>query len=95
MNSRFQFSKLAKDWWIYLFLGDVVNEDAGVGAAVEGRADGLELFLAGGVPDLEDNLFVIEGDFVWEEVGADGDPVLVREFAFHVANDEGGFADAD
>lgn len=32
---------------------DVVDEHAAVGAAVEGYAEGLEAFLAGGVPELE------------------------------------------
>jgi hypothetical protein len=32
---------------------DVVDEDAAVGAAVEGHAKGLEAFLSGGVPELK------------------------------------------
>jgi hypothetical protein len=71
-----------------LLLSDIVDQNAGVGSAVECGANGLELLLAGGVPDLEDDLFVVVGDFVGKEVSADGDSVLIRELAFHVSHDE-------
>lgn len=51
---------------------DVVDEDAAVGAAVEGDAEGLEAFLTGGVPELKGDDAVVNGYFFGEEVGAYG-----------------------
>ena len=51
---------------------DVVDEDAAVGAPVEGDAEGLEAFLARGVPELKCYDAVVDGYFFGEEIGADG-----------------------
>lgn len=51
---------------------DVVDEDAAVGAPVEGYAEGLKAFLSCGVPELERDDAVVDGHFFRQEVGADG-----------------------
>jgi len=35
---------------------DIIDKDAAVGAAVECNTEGLEAFLAGGVPELEEEV---------------------------------------
>ena len=40
-------------------LGDVVDQDDAVGALVVGGGDGLEAFLAGGVPDVQLELLIV------------------------------------
>ena len=58
----------------------IIDEDAAVGAAVEGDPEGLEAFLACGVPELEGDDAVVDSDFFGEEVGADGGFVGGGEF---------------
>ena len=59
---------------------DVVDENAAVGASVEGDAERLESFLARSVPELEGDDAVVDGDFFGEEIGADGGFVGGGEF---------------
>lgn len=80
-----------------VFVGDVIAEEAGVGAAVVETRDGAEALLAGGVPDLEADRGVrgcVEnalGDEGRADGGGGGGGV---EGVADVALDEGGFADA-
>jgi len=83
-----------------LAVHDVVDEHAGVAAAVEGCSEGLEAFLSGGVPYGEgDGLDLVVwalGDFdlFGEVVRSDGCLVLSGEFVGVVSVHEGCFADA-
>lgn len=52
--------------------GDIVHEESTGGPAVVGSSDGAEGFLAGGIPNLEFDLFVINVDHASAEFDADG-----------------------
>lgn len=63
---------------------DVVDQHTAVCASVESQTEGLEPFLAGGVPDLHVDLSALESQFLVEEVCADGGLVLCRELVVDV-----------
>eukprot|EP00961_Rhodomonas_salina_P005155 69752-Rhodomonas_salina.2 len=60
-------------------VGDVVDDDDAVGAAVVGRGDELEAVLASGVPDLQLDFAVLDRQRPHLEVGADGRDERLRE----------------
>ncbi len=71
-----------------LLLRDVVDQDACIRASIESSADGLELLLAGSIPDLENDLLIVVCDFVGKEIGADRNSVLIRELSLHISHDQ-------
>ena len=62
---------------------DVVGEEDAVRAAVENAGDGLEAFLAGGVPDLDLDYLPVDSEVVAAELDANGDLVLRLELVVH------------
>ena len=77
-----------------MLVGDVVGEDAAVGATIEGEADRGVLLLAGRVPDLQSELLVANCHGLRLEVGADSGlrrtGVVIRELV-----NEGSLAHVD
>jgi hypothetical protein len=53
--------------------GDVIDEKGSDGTAVVGASDGPEIFLASCIPDLQFDVFVIDGDGLGAELNSDGD----------------------
>ena len=76
----------------YLFVGDVVDDDAAVGASVKRGSDGLEPLLAGGVPNLQGVVLAVVGDVRGQEIGPHGRSVLRGELSGHVSVHQGGLA---
>ena len=55
--------------------------------------DGSEPFLAGGIPNLEFDVLVVDGGCLEPEIYANGGKVMLLELVFGKANKDGGFAD--
>ncbi len=64
--------------------GDVVDEDAAIGAPVEGDAERLETLLAGRVPNLHRDQTIVDQNLLGEEIRADRRLVLIRKLPVHV-----------
>jgi len=58
---------------------NVIDEESASRAAVVRSCDGAEGFLARRVPDLEFDLFVVDGDHAGAELDADGEVVYRLE----------------
>ena len=76
-----------------VLVGYVVNEGAAVSAPVELVPEGLELFLAGGIPHLECHHFLVDEDFFLEKISADSRLGLLGHLSADVLVEEGGLAD--
>jgi len=74
-------------------LGQIEDQDAGIGATVEGGAKRLETLLSGGIPDLQRDGLSIDLDIFSQEIGTNGGLVTVIELLAHVLVHEGGLSD--
>mmetsp|Transcript_45379 Transcript_45379/g.52199 ORF Transcript_45379/g.52199 Transcript_45379/m.52199 type:complete len:234 (-) Transcript_45379:88-789(-) len=62
-----------------LAVGDVVNQDTAIGATVESNTQTLESFLAGSIPDLKSNHFVVNHDIFSQKIGSNSSFILLTE----------------
>ena len=72
---------------------DVVDDEGSDGAAVIGGGDGAEAFLAGGIPNLSFDFFVVDEHALSLELDADGGFGVGVELVACVAGEEVRFAD--
>ncbi|KAF2601324.1 hypothetical protein F2Q70_00024534 [Brassica cretica] len=68
--------------------GDVVDDEGSDGAAVVGGGDGAEAFLAGGIPNLSFDFFVVDEHALGLELDADGGFGVGVELVAGVAGEE-------
>jgi hypothetical protein len=76
-----------------LLIGNVKYESTAICASVESVAEGLELFLACGVPDLEINLLIVNHDLLLLEICTNSRLGHAR-LLIHVLLEQGGLAHA-
>ena len=74
--------------------GDVVDEEGPDGTPIVGAGDGSEIFLSGGIPDLQFDIFVFDGYGFGTKLDTDGDIVGGSGFVFDELEDDTGLADA-
>ena len=72
----------------------VICQCAAVGSTVEGKAQRLELFLTGSIPDLECDYLAVDLDFLLGEVGANRWLRVSSGLTVHVLLEKRGLADA-
>lgn len=77
-----------------LFVIHPIGEDDATGSLVVGLRDIPKAFLSGGVPDLQSNLGIIDGDGFDLEVDADGGHVAVLEYSIAELGEEVGLTDS-
>ena len=71
---------------------DVVDQQGTYCTPIVGASDGSEIFLSCGIPDLEFNIFVFDGDGFGPELDPDGDIVSGSGFVFDELEDDAGLA---
>ena len=64
--------------------GDIIDEEGANRAAIVGSRDGSEILLAGCVPDLQLDIFIIDGDGLRSELNPDGHIVSGASFILDV-----------
>ena len=72
--------------------GDIVDQQGSDGATIVGASDRPEVLLTGGVPDLEFDVLIIDGDSFCSELDADGDIVGDSGLVFDELEYDAGFS---